>query len=254
MNCTRYRKWIKSAALNSLDASRHAKLAAHLAECERCRGLLATERQLAETIDLAVSASVSASPSPDFAARVRARLAEESERAQPSLAWVRSGWFPASVAGFVALAAFIAVVWPAWRHRKQPQPVKQTVRMSAPNTPAVASVSPTATDQGRKVVVSNVAHGHVSSAAARPGHERGRTRNSAGAEDSPPQFQVMVEPGQGRAILAAYRAAQSARVGLDALAQTSDANEQPEKIKPIEVSPVVVAELYPEEPTKPIGN
>ena len=73
-------------------------------------------------------------------------------------------------------------------------------------------------------------------------------------EDDAPRFQVMVEPGQGRAILAAYRSAQSARASVDALAQTSDTNERPDKIKPIEINPVVVAELYPEEHTRPEGN
>ena len=253
MNCTRYQKWVKRAALNALDASRQAKLDTHLAECAGCRELFDSKCQLAEAINLALTASVAAAPSSDFAARVRVRLVEESERAQPSLAWIRSDWFPASVAAFVALAAFIAVVWPAWRHRKQPQPVKQTARVSARNIPApVASFPPAATNQAREVVASSAAHARTRSDTARP--EGARTNRSTGIEDGAPQFQVIVEPGQARAILAAYRAAQSARVGVDALAQSSAADEQPEKIKPIEVNPVVVAELYPEEPTKPIGN
>lgn len=252
MNCTRYRKWIKRAALKSLGASEQAKLDTHLAECAGCREVFDSKRQLAEAINLALTASVAAAPSPDFAARVRVRLAEESERTQPSLAWVRSGWFPASVAGFVALAAFIAVVWPAWRHRKQPQPVKQTALRSAPNTPAVASVSPTATHHAAAVVASSVAYAGTRSATARP--KRAKANRSTGIDDDAPQFQVIVEPGQARMILAAYRAAQSAHVDADSFAQTADRDEQLETIKPIEVNPIVIAELYPQEPTKSTGN
>jgi hypothetical protein len=253
MNCTRYRRWVKRSELNSLGAPRQAKLDAHLARCDGCRELLDRERQLAETINLALTASVAAAPSADFAARVRVRLAEESKRARPQLAWVHRGWIPVSFAGIVALAMFLAVVWPAWRHWKQRQPVKQVARRSAPTTPApVASLSPAATGYGAAVVASGAAHARVRSATAR--FERAETNRSTRTEDDVPQFQVMLEPGQSRAILAAYRAAQTAHVDADALAQTSDGDEQLEKIKPIEIIPVVVAELYPEEPTKPAGN
>ncbi|HXJ93283.1 MAG TPA: hypothetical protein VMT20_10435 [Terriglobia bacterium] len=253
MNCTRYQKWIKRAALDSLGASRQAKLDAHVADCAQCRGLLGTERQLAETINLALTASVSALPLPGFAERIRIRLAEESERARLRPSWIHTGWIPISAAGIVALATLLAVMWPAFRQRIQPQPSKQTVRTFAPNTSApAASLPPPATHRAGTVVASVAAHGHMRSTTARA--ERAKANRSTRIEDDPPQFQVMVEPGQGRAILAAYRAAQSARVGVDELAQASDADEQPEKIKPIEVNPLVVAELYPEEPNKPAGN
>jgi hypothetical protein len=253
MNCTRYRRWVKRAALSSLGASRQARLDAHLSECAECRGLLGTERRLAEAINLGLTASVSGSPSPDFTARIRIRLAEESERAQPRLAWVCSGWTPGSVAGVVVLATFLAVIWPVLRQRKQPQPVRQTARMSAPGTPApVASLPSSVTNSAGAVGVFGAAHARIRSTTAR--HEPARTHDSARAEDNPPQFQVMVEPGQWNAIAVAYRAAQSAHVGVDALAQTSDGDEQLEKIKPIEINPVVVAELYPRQSAEPAGN
>ena len=253
MNCTRYRKLVKRAALGSLEASRQARLDTHLAECAGCRGLLDGEWLLAKTIEMGLAASVSGLPSPDFTARVRVRLAEDSQRARPRSAWVRTGWFPISVAGIVALATLLAVIWPALRQQKQPQPVKQTARVSAPDTSArVVSRPSVKTDNGGAMVASGAAHARTRRAIATP--ERARIHESNGIEDDAPQFQVIVEPGQSRVILAAYRAAQSARVGVDALAQTSDADEQPQRIKPIEVNPVVVAELNSEESAKPTGN
>jgi hypothetical protein len=244
MTCKRCQKWIKRAALNSLDPLRQAKLDAHLSACAECRGLPGTEQRLAKAINLGLTASVSGLPSPDFTARIRIRLAQESERAQPRLAWVRSGWIPVSVAGVVVLAAFLAVIWPVLRLRKQPQPVKQTAHMSAPGTAApVASLPSAVTDSAGAVGVFGAAHARIRSAAAR--HEPARTHGSARVEDNPPQFQVMVEPGQWNAIVLAYRAAQLAHLGTHALAQTSDQEEQPVEMKPIEIKPVAIAELYP---------
>jgi hypothetical protein len=253
MNCTRYRKWVKRAALSSLGASRQAKLDAHLSECAECRGLLGTEQRLAEAINLGLTASVSGLPSQDFTARIRIRLAEESERAQPRLAWVRSVWIPASVAAVVALATFLAMIRPALRQRKQSQTVRQTTRVSAPGTPSPTIDLPSvATGNTGALLDSGPARARMRSAIATP--ERARTRHSARAEDNAPQFQVMVEPGLWNAIVVAYRAAQSAHVDTHALAQTSDQEEQPVEMKPIEIKPVAIAELYPYTPAVPGGR
>jgi hypothetical protein len=251
MTCNGYRKWIKRAALNLLDASRQAKLGAHLVECDGCRALCESECQLVKAINLALTASVAAAPSPGFTARARIRLAEERETARPRPAWVRSGWIPVSVAGVVALATFLAVIWPVLRQRKQPQSVKQTANMSAPGTQApVASLPSAVTDSAGAVF--GAAHARIRNTTAR--HEPARTHDSARAEDNPPQFQVMVEPGQWNAIVVAYRAAQSAHVDTRALTQTSDQEEQPVEMKPIEIKPVAIAELYPYAPAVPGGR
>lgn len=253
MTCQRYQKWVERAALSLLGASRQAKLDAHLSECPECRGLLGTEQRLANAINLGLTASVSGLPSPDFTARVRIRLAEESGRAQPRLAWVRSGWIRVSVAGVVVLAAFLAVIWPVLRQRKQPQPVKQTAHMSASGTAApVASLTSAVTDSAGAIGVFGAAQARIRSTTSR--HEAVRTHDSARAEDNPPQFQVMVEPGQWNAIVLAYRAAQLAHLDTHALAQTSDQEEQPVEMKPIEIKPVAIAELYPYTPAVPGGR
>jgi hypothetical protein len=72
----------------------------------------------------------------------------------------------------------------------------------------------------------------------------------SGAFDQAPHLEVLVEPGQWSAIVAAYRAAQSGRVDAESLADKPAQDEPPISLKPVEIAPVTVAELYPESKTQ----
>ena len=262
MNCTRCRKWVKRAALSSLGASRQAKLDAHLAECDGCRDSLESERRLLGAIGSGLAASVAGLPSSEFATRLRVRLAAEApgageapgdEPARLPAEWLRSPWIAASLAGLVALATLLAVTWLGHRRPAQPQLPRQIAQAAAPGKSGTNVSLPLATsDKAGVSAVTNPAREDALHVSPRP--ERARTHRSAPVEVQAPQFQVMVEPGQWHAILAAYRAAQSTGVDTNALAQISNQEEQPVKMKPIEIDPVVIAELYPDKSTVPAGR
>lgn len=253
MNCKHYRKSIEQAALDSLEASKQAKLNEHLAGCNACRKLLESEQRLVEVVDQGLAASVAGVPSPGFSARLRMRLAAESELAGPRAEWIRSGWILAPVAGLVALAALLTVIWPASRHRMQPQASRPIARAVSPTMPASTPGLPlAASGNGGALPASSPALHHRSHAAPQP--QRARRRRQVKDEDQAPHFQVLVEPGQWREIVAAYRLAQSGHVEASALAQASDQAEQPEEMKPIEITPVAIAEIYPSKSNEPAGR
>jgi len=93
------------AALEGLSPRRSERLRAHLAGCEACRKALEEQRRLAQAIDRSLAESLECEPSPEFAARVRQRIA------QPDAV---SGWWSTwklaavgALAGLALLAAWM---------------------------------------------------------------------------------------------------------------------------------------------------
>ncbi|HEY6290090.1 MAG TPA: zf-HC2 domain-containing protein [Terriglobia bacterium] len=253
MNCEPYRKWIKAAVLGGLDASHRAQLEAHLTGCPCCRTSFEAEQRLLAAIDQGLAASLEERPSPEFAARVRMRLAEEGQRMRAETGWPAGFWIPASVVGLAALAALILAIGSGWHARTAPQPAKQMARATAPGRPAsMAGLPSVGTEKASPTFASSPTQEHGSHIAGRPG--RARKRGPDRLEDQPPQFQILVEPGQWRAIVAAYRAAQSGRADNDSLTHQPFADEQPVEVKPVEIEPIVVAELYPAKPPEALGR
>jgi hypothetical protein len=266
MNCKCYRKRIREAALGTLEDSRLALFNAHLAECVTCRQAFEAEQRLLAAIDQGIVTRVQGAPSANFATGVRMRLDSLGARASlrsaqgglcppltgsleragrpRSQAWWRpSVWSPA-----LALAVLAAVLLTLWFVRRTPHPrAPERARSTAPITPAqepqlpeqMASViRPKAGSPMARRVRPTIALAH------RPAEAR------SGASDQAPHLEVLVEPGQWPAIVAAYRAAQSGRVDPESLADKTAQDEPPISLKPVEIAPVTVAELYPESKTK----
>lgn len=63
-------------------------LAAHLEGCPACRARLDEQRRVLEDVDRVLAARLGAKPSPDFAARVTARVRESEHRRQRRPIWV----------------------------------------------------------------------------------------------------------------------------------------------------------------------
>jgi hypothetical protein len=122
MGCKPYHEALMAAALG---APRAAEFEAHLRACADCRAELERQQQLAAAMDLALVSSLAVEPSPEFAARVRQRLAEEPA---PRAAWF-PGWLPAA-AGALGVAL---LVWWLIPPRTAPP---------APEAPVVAKVEP----------------------------------------------------------------------------------------------------------------
>lgn len=126
MSCHEY---LDTLAETAFGAEPDARLRAHLAQCAHCRHELDRLAALAGAVDRGVDSIVSGEPAPGFAARVRARLAEESEQ--------RARWWRAPVPMFAAgLAAVALVTWLVWAVVQRPG------REGAPETAKEAPVAP----------------------------------------------------------------------------------------------------------------
>lgn len=221
MACERYKDWVTHAALDALPAGREAEWRGHLETCPGCRAALERERRLLRAIDRGLAASVDTEPSPEFAARVRQRIA--AEPAGWSL-WLPR-WLP-SAAGAIAVLALLGV-WFAIRAPRPPLGVLDT----------------------REALV--IAREPV----PRPAPERtaGPVRPSepqsprAGRGDDRPEPEVLVPPGQWEAMMQLYNAAQQGRVDAGALFYRRALLEQVAaelvppaelKVKPLEVIPL----------------
>ncbi len=248
MNCQLYREWIEDAALGapvgSMDASRRAQLDEHLAACPQCRRAFEAAQKLYTAIDYGIAASVEGMPSGEFAARVRMRLAAESERAQLRW-WRRSIWIPA-LAG-AALALLLLTVWIARRppeHRLQP-PKQQTAQTVSPSPEGPAGGQGPGAGGQRPGIRSQRSEARVRGAEARSSRGHGRPA----APDSPPQLQVQVQPGQWAAVRSLYRAGQDG--SLKGVTEPSATAEEPLQVKPMEVAPLVIAEIQDPKPVEP---
>ncbi len=144
MDCKRFEDDLVDAALEELSPRRLDRLRAHLAGCETCREALEEKRRLAQAIDRSLAESLECEPSPEFAARVRQRIA------QPDAA-ARGWWTTWNLAAVGALAALaLLAAWMLRPHMEAPvrvakAPGVQTVppRGNAPaNLPAPEAAKP----------------------------------------------------------------------------------------------------------------
>ena len=253
MNCQDYQRWIEDAALGTIDSasadsnegSRRAQLDAHLAACPECRRAFEAAQKLYASIDQGVAARVEGMPSADFAARVRMRLAEESQRAQVRW-WRRRIWIPAL--GSAALALLLLSIWIARRpggHRPQPPKQRAARTLVAPKQASPGNVSPPEHASVTRPPVTPSAPRRSSRASAATRGNRGR---QAAPSSETPHLQVQIQPGQWAAITSLYRAGQSGKLNEPGKEVPAD---QPLQVAPVEVPPLVVAEI---QDPKPVGS
>jgi hypothetical protein len=136
MTCERYRDGLSDVAAG---APAPVGVEAHLASCAACRAELAALRQALAVADGELARLLSAEPSPELAARVRAAVAESAEAAP---GW-RLGWgFMAAAAAAVVVAVTLGVAQRSLR----PKPsavAERAPALEAPRaTPAPQTVVP----------------------------------------------------------------------------------------------------------------
>jgi len=103
MDCQQYQDALNAAALGAQSGADAQAFRLHLEICEGCRREFARRREFLGSLDRQLQTRFEAVPSPDFNARLRRRIASESERApRPVLSWL-----PLLV-GATALAALLA--------------------------------------------------------------------------------------------------------------------------------------------------
>jgi hypothetical protein len=103
MDCGQYQEALSAFALGAETGAEVQAFRLHLEICEGCRGELARRREFLASVDRQLLAQFEAAPSADFNARLRCRIADESEQ----VPWPRLRWIPV-FAGATALAVLLA--------------------------------------------------------------------------------------------------------------------------------------------------
>jgi len=276
----RYKTWLSDAAAGALDAAREAELRAHVERCSDCRAALERERTLFEAIDGGIRAHLAAAPSPEFAARLRMRLAEEAARpsrygldASSRLGtwlaprfWPRFALATSVPAAAAALLAFaVLTVWlarrPASHRATSPQAVAQKDAASRERPSAVRSQAHEAQttrvapipERASALQTPNSTSGHSASLRRLPG---GRG-NSGGASRPEVLPQVLVDKNEQESLAKLYESIQNGRVDVASLAAVPPGFERqpdgslvpvPLKIPPLEIAKLDSGQVWGGQP------
>jgi hypothetical protein len=261
MNCQG--KWIREAALGTLDASRLALFNAHLDTCAECRDAVEAERRLLAAIDQGIVARVQGTPSPEFAAGVRARLsclgarascppfvasAERAGRPRSQAVRLRYWWRAPAWSRTLAVAALAALLLIVWFMGRKPHPrASERAHIAAPRAPTPQTPS--------REQMTRLIRPQAPARAARmrrvgsaPAH---RVRQAHGVvSDQGAHLEVLVQPGQAAALAELYRTMQRGTdpVGLDDQSARAEDHSQ---AQPVEVHPMAIAQLQPLKPMEP---
>jgi hypothetical protein len=218
MACKKYESSVADVALGQLfRPSRRSQLAAHLGICESCRK--AHERAEAARLltDQVVNALVRGEPSSQFAARLRARIANESVPT-PS-PWAARVPVVLSALIFAAIVGITATNWIERDAARGPLPV-------------VASIPPAPVTDAPAATRSAVAEQRTAS--------RRVPRRQAARERTP---DVLVAPGQMQALLRLAEVTRHGRVGYAIEVGRHDQVGQPLEVTPIEIQPLDVSKI-----------
>lgn len=217
MACKKYAGWMSASAAGALRDVDEAELRAHVAGCLACRGEWEAIRALVAAVDRGIEAMVAGEPSPQFAARLRARIAREPEpTAWPLLTW------PRFAVGALVAAAMLLAVWMvrAPERGHQPSPV-------AANAPAQVVTSPSKQQEAAQERA-------VASVAAAPQHRIAREQNNGKSLS----MVALVPKGQ---LSAAFSLGEYVDVGMIDAEQFSQLTAQ--SAEPLEVKALVIAPL-----------
>lgn len=273
--CDKYEAWIDDAVLGALDARSERELLAHAGECDACRDAHQHARELAALVDRGVESLVAGEPSPHFAARLRARIADEP----PISRSIWLSWKPvaAGLVSAVALAVLIVLLLPTHR------PFGPNAVRPNPNTAAAAHIQspiaaenpttnqarvhrdyPPAPEAARRTTPSRAQFasrfGSHDKRAARfplafrsPDGRALRSSSAVGRHNSPADPEVIVPPGQLEAVMQLVADTRSGRIDSKQFLPDRKQTQQPLKIDSIEVPALVKPQpyLYPPSDTLP---
>ena len=215
---------INDSALGELSPKSELELLAHVAECEACREAFDQAKALRLVVDRGVETLIEGEPSPQFMARMRARIAAEPAPKPWSLEewriWQQVARRPLSyAAGAVVLATILAIVVMGSPRRRVSAPTVTEVVPTTPPSPHAATAVPKATtipDHSRKEVTS---HSVPSSRIRR-------------------EPEVLVPKGELLAVVKFYEEVHSRPVDSERLYAAQQEPQKPLELKPIEITPL----------------
>jgi len=223
MACEKYSGWMTAASLGALPAADEAELRAHTAACARCRAEWEAIESLVAAMDRSVQSMVAGEPSPQFAARLRARLAEEpAPSAWPMLTWPRIAVAALAAAAAVLLAVLVMRA-PERTHESLPIAVNPPAQIS-PVSPEKVAVTP------RRTVAGN---------AAAPNHAIVRRHSEMASLD----MEVLVPRGQVSAALALSEAVNAGLIDGQQLSALEEKSAEPLAVQALLISPLKTSPL-----------
>ena len=252
---------IRDLALGEIHPQDELALLAHVAECEACRDAYNQAGTLRALVDRGVEKLVAglreSEPAPQFAARLRARIAAEPAPSRWNLN-VLQMWESATrrplyhVAGAAAVALLIIFAMNSWARRERSTPPAPneplTAQIPAAATPPATGPSPT-TPSNPGTGVPQPAPNPEPPRAASPEHAPAPHASRA-PESLAPESQanvsrsalrepeVLVPKDELRAVAQLYEATQPGRVDSEQLYAAQQQARQPLEWKPIEITPL----------------
>jgi hypothetical protein len=265
---------IRDLALGEIHPRDELALLAHVAECDACRDAYNHAGAVRSFVDRGLEKLVggvreSEPSSPQFAARLRARIAAEPAPGRWHLNVLRM-WEPAArrplyyVVGAAAVALLIAFAMNSLVHRERSTPsappslVAQIPGASAPpSTPAPSPTVPTAAPSNpaagapQRAVnpdpqpaansqaprAANAEHAPATPASRTPESRAPNSRANV-SRPAPGEPEVLVPKDELRAVAQLYAATQSGRVDSEQLYTAQQQARQPLEWKPIEITPL----------------
>jgi hypothetical protein len=214
MACEKYSNSIMAAVLGGLSPEHETELREHVARCAACRGKFDQARAALDVADRGVEALVAGEPSAQFAARLRARIA--NELSPRPLDW--RAWIPVA-AGVCVLAASLVTV--------MIRTPRQTIVNSTPMAQNISNPEPEVPATGQ---------GEVAGAPRTV-----RRTKSREVQDRRPE--VLVPPGQLAAVMQFANAVDAGRVDGEQIAAAQEQSEEPLKIDAIQIAPLSIPEI-----------
>jgi Putative zinc-finger len=218
------RERINDFALGELNPKSELELLAHVAECEACREAYGHAEAARSLVDRGVETLVAGEPSPQFTARLRARIAAEPAPTRWNWdAW--RIWEPVTqrrlsyAAGAVVLATILAVLLIGLprRHVFAPSVAEVTSTTSAlPSTATAFPKAPTNPDSRKEFTSS-------------------RSVPSPKIRREP---EVLVPKGELLAVVRFYEEVHSTSVDSEQLYAAQEKPQKPLELKPIEITPL----------------
>ncbi len=224
---------INDFALDELNQNTELELLAHVAECEACRESYNHAKAVRAAVDRSAQKLAVAEPSPEFMAKLRARIA--SEPAPRRWNWgAETLWQPrfrrplsyAVVALMVASILVVVLVQPSRRDSAPP-----ITRVSGPSLPPSAPARPA-------VVIAN--------RSTNPEHQR--TEVAPGpvpADRFRREPEVLVPRGELLVVAQFYEATRSSRVDAHQIYALEHPTQGPIEVKPIEIQPLEPLDASP---------
>ncbi len=235
MGCQRYQGWITEQALGALAVNREAELLAHVAECTQCSAALHRSRVLHQAISLGIAKTVGAESSPDFAARVRQRIAEHPAPAR------FAAFFPA-VAGALVLAAALLALW----LRPQAPPRRPGAPAQSHDIAATGRIPSQPAAVIRRPLTELPLHSGEGPAEA--------NRRSSRAANTAPAFVVLVPPGELQAVVQFAAALNRAGVVHAQLRNNVEETRNPLVVKSLEFPALEMTKLEDGQPANDSGS